>query len=257
MQAELDQDVHEWLEHFLSWLLDARWFPKTDEDEKKRLKADLRSVRRILKRMEAFAKRIPDTRLRQGIDLWKNYESTLSALVKQPLRTAPHISIGGNKKGTPEIAERLMCAVLILPKLRPKVGVYEEIQRLLVDPSLLPRRITTSEEAIQALLAGTLDRPPTGYELHCAQLGRNIAMRPYWASVKALQSSVARLEKELKKFAPNKASAQRVILHRLYGEYLWSQKGQGGFSNEEEAMLNALASPEVVAGSEHSGNKKS
>lgn len=246
--------MREQLEHFLSWLLDARWFPETDKTEKERLKARQRGVRRILKRMEAFAEGIPDIRLQQGIELWKNYESTTSALVKQPLRTAPHISTGGNKKGTPEIAQRLMCAVLILRKLRLQVGVYEEVQRLLADPSLLPRPITTSEEAIQALLAGTLDRPPTGYELHCAPLGRNIPRRPYLTTVKTLQSSVARLEKEFKDFGANKASAQIAILHQLYAEYLWSQKGQGGFSDEEEALLNALASTDMDAGSERSGN---
>lgn len=31
-----------------------------------------------------------------------------------------------------------MCAVLIIRKLRPRVGAYEEVQRLLADPSQLP-----------------------------------------------------------------------------------------------------------------------
>ena len=91
-----------------------------------------------------------------------------------------------------------MCAVLIIRKLRPRVGAYEEVQRLLADPSQLPYPIMASEETIQELRAGTLCRPPTGYELHCLALGRNIPMRRYWTSVKALQSSVARLEKQFK-----------------------------------------------------------
>jgi hypothetical protein len=242
MQTSVDKNVQEPLERFLSWLLDARWFPETDRDEKKRLKGELRTVRRIVKRMEAFSQGIPDIRLQQGLTGWKSYESTLATLAKQQLRTAPHISTGGSERGSPEIAERLMCAVLIIRKLHSQGNAYDEVQRLLADPDLLPYPITTSEETIQELRAGTLRRPPTGYELYCVPHGRNIPMRRYTRSVKALQSSVARLEKE---FQADKSSAQLVILHRLYAEYLWSQKLQAGFSDDEATMLRTLVSAEV------------
>lgn len=106
MQPSLDKSGQEELQCFLSWLLDARWFPETDLHEKKRLKGELRKVRRIVKRMEAFSQEIPDIRLQQGVAGWKSYEVTLAALVKQQLRTAPHISTGGFTRGSPEIAER-------------------------------------------------------------------------------------------------------------------------------------------------------
>lgn len=67
-------------------------------------------------------------------------------------------------------------------------------------------------------------------------------MRRYWTSVKALQSSVARLEKQ---FKVDKSSAQLAILHRLYAEYLWSQKLRAGFSDDEATMLSILVSTEV------------
>jgi hypothetical protein len=41
--------------------------------------------------------------------------------VRQQLRAAPHMSTGGSARGSPEIAERLMCAVLIIRKVRPQV----------------------------------------------------------------------------------------------------------------------------------------
>ena len=189
-------------------------------------------------------KGIPDVRLERGAVEWRSYESNLATLAKQPARSAPHLDVGSFTKGSPEIAERLMCAVLIVRKLRPEVSTYQEIQRLLADPSQLPYPITVSEEAIQGLRAGTLRRPVTASELHYLREGRDIPMRRYWRSVKALQSSVARLEKQLK---ADKRSAQLAILHKLYAEYLWSQKFQAGFSDDEAATLNALVSTDVHA----------
>ena len=69
--------------------------------------------------MEAFCKDIADLRLKRGLAEWRSYESSIAALVKQPLRSTPHIRTGGTTKGSPEIAERLMCAVLIIRKLHP------------------------------------------------------------------------------------------------------------------------------------------
>lgn len=245
MQASADKNVQELLEHFLSWLLDARWFPETDVDEKARLKGKLRKVQRIVKRMEAFAGGIPDIRLQQGLAGWQSYENDLAALAKQQLRTAPHLSGGGSKKGSPEIAQRLMSAVLIIRKLRPKVSAYEEVQRLLADPSQLPYPIRASEETIQEMRAGTLRGGVTAAELFYFQKGRDMPMRRYVRTVKALQSSVARLEKE---FKVDKRSAQFGILEQLYAEYLWSQKGQAGFSDDETAMLNSLVRTQVDGG---------
>lgn len=244
MQPDVDKYVREQLECFLSWLLDARWFPETDHIEKERLKGELRKVRRIVARMEAFARGLPDVRLQQGLAGWKSYEGNLATLVKQELRSAPHISTGGSGRGSPEIAQRLMCAVLIIRKLRPRESVYEEMQRLLADPDLLPYPIKLSEESLRELLAGRR-RPVTGYDLHCLALGRNIPMRRYTRTVKALQSSVARLEKESK---ANKHSAQLSIIRHLYAEYMWSQKIQAGFSDAEAAMLAALIPPEGQRG---------
>jgi hypothetical protein len=73
--------MHEQLERFLAWLLDARWFPETDLDEKKRLKLELRKVRRIVKRMKAFSNGIPDVRLERGLAEWKSFEMNVAALV--------------------------------------------------------------------------------------------------------------------------------------------------------------------------------
>lgn len=245
MQAEVDQDMRERLERFLSWLLDARWFPETDAQEKTRLKGELRGIRRILARMQAYSERIPDARLQRGLAEWRRYESNLAASAKLPRRRAPHFRIDDSStKGSPEIAKRLMCAFLIIRKLRPKVGAYQEIQRLLADPSQLPCPIAVSEKTIRELQAGTLRRPGTPSELHYQREGRDIPMRPYWRSVKALESSVARLERGLK---ADKRSDQLKILHDLYFEYLLTQKFQAGFSNDEAAMLNALVSTDVPA----------
>lgn len=245
MQASVDKNVPERLERFLSWLLDARWFPETDVKEKKRLKGDLRRVRRIVKLMEAFAEGKPDIRLQQGLAGWRSYESSVAALAKQQLRTAPHISTGGSKRGYPEISRRLMCALLIIRKLHPRVSAYGEVQRLVTDPDLLPYPIRASREAIQELRAGTLRRAVTASEMHHLREGRDIPMRKYSMTLKAIQSSVARLEKG---FKVGKSAAQLAILHHLYAEYLWSQKGQAGFSDHEAAMLNCLVSTGVDGG---------
>jgi hypothetical protein len=234
--------MQERLERFLSWLLDARWFPETDPREKKGLKSELRKVRRILARMEGFSKGIRDVRLEDGLAEWRSHENGIAALVKQHARRAPHIHIGGLTKGSPEIAERLMCAVLIIRKLHPRGSAYEEVHRLLADPSILPYPITVPKETIQELRAGTIHRPVTPSEFNYLREGRDIPMRRYSISVKAIQSSVSRLEKQIE---ANKHSAQLAVLHNLYAEYLWSQKFQAGFSDAEAAMLSALVPPNV------------
>lgn len=234
--------MQEQLERFLSWLLDARWFPGTNLQEKQRLNSELKKLRRVLARMRALSQGNPDVRLQRGVAEWQSYESSLAALAKQHYRSSPHFHTGGPSKGSREIAERLMCATFIIRKVRPHVSAYEETQRLLADPSLLPYPITVSEEAIQELRAGTINRPVTASELNYLRVGRDIPTRRYSISVKALQSSVARLEKQL---GSAKHSAQRAILHTLYAGYLWSQKFQAGFSDAEAVMLNALVPTEV------------
>ena len=242
MQPTVDEQVQEQLERFLSWLLDARWFPETDYEEKKRLKSELKKLRRILARMKAFSRGSPDVRLARGLADWQAYESSTAALVKQSFRSAPQTHISDSGKGSREIGERLMCATLILRKLHPRVSAYEEIQRLLADPSLLPYPITLSEEVMAELRSGNVNRAVTVSELNYLNEGRDIPMRRYSISVKAIQRSVARLEKQLR---PAKHSAQRAILHTRYAEYLWSQKFQAGFSDAEAAMLNALVPAEA------------
>jgi hypothetical protein len=216
----MDEQVRERLEHFLSWLLDARWFPGTNLQEKQRLNSELKKLRRVLTRMRALSQGSPDVRLQRGVAEWQSYESSLATLAKQHYRSSPHFHTGGPSKGLPEIAERLMCATLIIRKLRPHGSAYEEIQRLLADPSLLPFAITVPKEVIQKLRAGIINRPVTASELSCLNEGRDIPMRRYSISLKAIQSSVARLQKRID---AGEHPPQLTILRTLYAQYLWSQ----------------------------------
>ena len=154
LRAIMDEQVQERLERFLSWPLDARWFPETDLREKARRKNELKKLRRILARMRAFSEGIPDVRLARGLAEWQAYEENLVALVKQHVRSAPHISIGGSSKGSQEIAERLMCATLILRKLRPQGSAYEETQRLLADPPRYPIRSPCPKKRFKSCARG-------------------------------------------------------------------------------------------------------
>ncbi len=106
--------MQERLEQFLSWLLDARWFPEADLKEKARLKSTLNKVGRILARMRRFSKEIPDARLARGLAEWESYEASTAEIANPHIRAAPHIHISKAHKGSFEIAERLMCATLIL-----------------------------------------------------------------------------------------------------------------------------------------------
>jgi hypothetical protein len=237
------QDVQERLERFLSWMLDARWFPETDSEEKKRRKGELRKVRAILTRMKAFSKDIRDVRLQRGLAEWQSYEKSLAELAAQHIRRAPQCDSSGPGKGNPDIAKRILCAFLIVLKLWPDRSVYEEVQRLLADPTSLPYPITVPEDVIQELQAGTTSRPVTASEMNYLKEGRDIPMRRYSMSVKALQSSVARLRKRIK---AGQCFGYFEVLQSLYGEYLWSQRGQGGFSDAEAAMLRALVPTDVA-----------
>lgn len=170
--------------------------------------------------------------------MWQAYEARVIVLARQHIRSSPHTSIGDSSKASREISERLMCATLIVRKLYPQVNAYEEIQRLLADPSLLPFPIIQSEEAIQARAGNGTGMAS---ELRYLRGARDIPIRQYWLSVEAIQSRVERLKSQL---GPNKQSAQRAMLHQLYPQYLWSQKFQSGYSDDEAAMLNDLVSGE-------------
>jgi len=234
--------MREQLERFLSWLLEARWFPEVDLKEKARLRSTLKMLRWILARMRRFSKEIPDARLARGLAEWESYAASTSEIAKQHIRTAPHIHISRTNKGSFEIAERLMCGLLIIRRLHPRRSAYEEVQRLLADPAQLPYLITVSEADVRALRDGTIYRPVTASEGHYLREGRDIPLRRYPINVKAIQSSVARLEEQI---ATGKASTPLATLHSLYAEYLWSQKGQAGFSDAEDAMLRALIPTEA------------
>ena len=248
----MEKHVREQLERFLSWLLDVRWFPEVDSDERRRHRTELRKLRRILARMEAFTKGVRDMRLDRGLAEWRNYEGTLASLAAQHVHRAPHMKISGGPKGSPEIARRIMCAVMIIRKLTPDVSAYAEAQRLLADPTLLPYPITVPKEVIQKLRAVTIGRPTNPSELSYIQTGRDIPMRPYSLSVKPLESAVHRLREQIeagKEFSYYKA------LEKLFAEYLWSQCGRAGFSEAEAEMLSSLISAEsesarAVAGGE-------
>jgi hypothetical protein len=208
------QELRERLEVFLCWLLDARWFPETDSIEKKRRKGELRKIRAIISRMEAFSKSIPDLRLQRGLAEWRNYESTLAELASQHLRSAPHTHITAESKGFPEIARRILCAVLIVRKLYPDRSAYLKVQRRLANPTLLPD-----------------------------PFGRAIPMRQHFVSLKALQSSVARLQEQRGTCV---FMGELITLESLYCEFLWSQWGQAGYSDAEAEMLRSLVPPDAI-----------
>src|SRR5579863_2474619 len=128
MQPGVVTDVPETLGRFLSWLLDARWFPERDNDEKRRVKAELTAARRIIRQMEAFSSKHPDGRLRRGLAEWKNYEESTAQLAKTNVRRAPQTKISGGGPAETEIAERLLCAALIIPKLWSGVSIYAKMR---------------------------------------------------------------------------------------------------------------------------------
>jgi hypothetical protein len=208
------QELRERLESFLAWLLDARWFPETDSDEKKRRKRELRKVRAIIARMKAFSENIADVRLQRGLAEWQNYEGTSAVLANQVIRRSPHTQITAINKGSPEIARRYLGAVLIVRKLYPDRSAYEEIQRRLARPELLPDPFK-----------------------------RAIPVRQHHVSLKALQSSVARLQEERGTCA---FMGERNTLEQLYAEFLWCQWGQAGYSDAEAEMLRALVQPDAI-----------
>ena len=237
LQANVDKQVQVKLERFLSWLLDVRWFPETDLQFKRRLKSELRKLRRILARMRDFSEGNPDVRLQRGVAKWQAYESHLATLARQHFRSSPHFHSGGPSKRFPGIGERLMCAALVLRYLRPKESAYEEIQRLLADPTQLPCPVTLSKEAIRELQTGIVRRPLTASERHYLREGRDIPMRHYSISVKAIQSSVGRLQEQIDQ---GKHPDQLTTLRTLYAQYLWSQKGEAGIPIDVDTALQDL-----------------
>jgi hypothetical protein len=71
--------------------------------------------------------------------------------------------------------------------------------------------------------------------------GREIPLKPYARSEKALQSSVRRLEKMIES---GLYFSRSQLLERLYSFYRGSLWGRPGFSLAEAEMLKSLAQPD-------------
>jgi hypothetical protein len=235
------QEVQECLEDFLSWLLDARWFPETDSTEMRRRKAELKKLRALLARMEAFSKDKRDMRLQRGLAEWRSYLETLEVLAKQHVRRAPDMQTSEVSWAEIEVAERLLCATLIIPKLWPGTSVYGKMQKLLAEPATLPRPITAAEDSKKELRGADGGRVYTPLQAYFIETGKEMPLRPYLKSEKTLQSCVGRL---LKKIEAGSHFSRHDLLKKLYGQYLWSQWGRAGFSQGEAQMLRSLLPPE-------------
>ena len=231
------EDEQERLESFLSWLLDARGFPETDHDEIKRRKSVLKSLRAILHRMEAFRMENPDVRLQEGVAKWQDYERMLAQLAKQHVRRAPNMQTCRVDKGETEIAQRLLCATLIIPRLWPGAGIYGKMQRFLAEPASLPRLPTAGKDSIKELRTPDGNPASSALQAYFAETGKEMPLKPYSKSEKTLQSCVRRLEKKIE---AGLHFSRSQLLGSLYGQYLWSLYGQPGFSEAEARMLRSL-----------------
>ena len=202
------------LMRFLSWLLDARFFPETDHSVKNKNRAELRRFKGILKRMEGFVEDVPDERLKRGIAEWKSYEPVLKGMTRQMVRSSPIMQITSvNSKANQTVALNLLCASRIIPKLWPGEDIYRKMKQFLAEPAKLP------------------------YDT--AQSGRQIERRPYHMSEKALQSSVQRIRGKIR--ARRTAFGNEVeVLEQTYGLYRWTSMGKAGFSDSEKEMLSSL-----------------
>lgn len=237
MQVIMEGDVHEALGRFLSYVLDARWFPERDTAEKQYVKAELLAVRRIIRRMEAFSQRHPDRRLERGLSDWKDYEQTTAQLAKATVRRSPYTKISDEERAEIEIAERLLCATLIIPKLWPNVSVYDKMRDLLAEPNSLPHVATGAEDSTKGLTTLHGKRLYTAAEVHYMLTGQEMPLRRYRRSNKALQSCVRRLQKKIEAYLHPDSFA---ILGKLYAEYVGTQWAQAGYSEAEAQMLRSL-----------------
>jgi hypothetical protein len=235
------EDEQERLEGFLPWLLDARWFPETDHDELKRRKSELKSLRAILRRMETFSKGKPIVRLQESVAKWQDYERTLAQLVKQHVRRAPNMQTCPVDKAETEIAERLLCATLIIPKLWPGAGIYRKMQKFLAEPKSLPRLPTAAEDNTKELRTADGKPARSALQAYFTETGKEMPLKPHSKTEKTLQSCVRRLEKKIE---AGLHFSRSQLLESLYGQYLWSLYGQSGFSDAEARMLRSLVPPE-------------
>ena len=231
------EDKRERLERFLSWLMDARWYPQTDTEEIKRRRAELRTFRSILARMRAFSSGKPDVRLQRGLAEWENYGQSLTILAMQHVRRAPDMQTSPLGKAETEIAERLVCATLVIAKLWPGESVYGRMRRLLAEPATLPRLITLADDRAKNLRRPNGRRLLTALQAKFVETGEEMPLRPYSRSEKALQSCVGRLKARIN---AGMHFSYSQLLERLYSQYQWSQWAKAGFSEAEAEMLRSI-----------------
>lgn len=204
------------LKRFLSWLLDARWFPEIDdsiEKMKNENRAALRRLRSILKRMETFARQYPDGRLDRGLVEWRSQEQILAGIARSTIRRSPVMQITSQSKAERTAALHLLCASLVIAKLWPGESVYRKMTRFLADPSTLP--------------------------FDTAQAGCDLPRRPLHTTEKALQIMVRRMRRDMKAGR----SALRddfAMLGWVYGDYCWLSLGKPGYGDSEKQMLLSL-----------------
>lgn len=205
----------ELLTRFLSWALDARWFPTTDHSVKRENRSALRTLRGILKRMEKFVRRFPDQRLRRGLAEWKSYEETLTSVARSTIRRSPVMQTTSiNSKTDTIIATRLLCASLIIARLWNGEAIYARMKHFLADPSKLPYDTANK---------GCKDVKPVRYS----------------RSEKALQSMVQRMRRTIK-LRRSSFHNDLEVLESVYGQYCWLNLGQSGFSDSEKRILCSL-----------------
>lgn len=222
------------LERFLCWLLDARWFPTNNggiEKAKKEARARLRTLRAIIRRMETFVRRTQQDQLQHSLAEWKTYANTLQDICATTIRRSPTMQTGSRRKRETVIAERLLCAALVIPKLWSDGSTYSKMKELLEDPGKL-KYDTASQSYIN------LCQHHQGQ--YCIQLVR------YGRSEKALQSLVQRLRTNIRhRHSPYRDDLE--VLHHVYGQYCWQSLGTSGFTDSEAHMLASL----VNSGTEH------
>ncbi len=226
-QMSQDLDLNVQLEQFLYWLLDPRLFPETVEEDKKRTRSSLERLRRIRSRLEAYAAGTPDYRLAHAIADLKDHEGMLEGQLKSFIRRSPVMTTQSSQKGSPEIAERLLAAVLVCRKLKKGTDPYKEIQKILSNPGSIQRKASQWEQALR-------------------KIGRIPPIGPYSKHLRTLQKTVERLEKRIE---AGKHRSHRAILESLYGQFLYVHAGRVGWSATEQRMVDDLV-PKTNGGGE-------
>lgn len=196
------RDFKRVLKPFLDWLLDPNEWPRRkNADLRRDLKMDLKQIRRTRKLLETLPRTQRSQRLKESLTLVTKEEESVASQLKWSLYRTPHSTIWcDTRQGNIELQRRWFVAYLIFRR-----GRYDAWFR----------RFCPTRDAF-------------------TNMAEYVKQKGFGPDI----SSQAR--KAVQRYRKKGDMPPVQVISSLYGQFLWQTRGQAGYSDEEQRLLQTL-----------------